>query len=149
MRAVAQRVRECSITVEGEVVAEAARALLLYVGIAHGDDQSDVQYIADKAANLRVFRDSAGKMNLSVLDLGYDIVVISQFTLYGDVRRGRRPSYDAASNPDHAEQLYRRTIEELRARGVSTQEGRFQAVMDVRYVNEGPVTILLDSKKQF
>ena len=149
MRAVAQRVRDCSVVVDDETVAAVARGLLVYLGVTHKDTRQDAEYLAEKIVNLRVFADAQGKMNRSVAELGYEIVVVSQFTLYGDVRRGRRPSYDAAARPEQARELYQAVIDALAARGVPTFGGRFQARMEVSCVNEGPVTILIDSQKQF
>ncbi len=149
MRAVAQRVRDCSVSVAGRAVSSIAKGLLVYLGISRNDTGRDAEYVAEKLANLRIFPDTQGKMNLSVLDLDYDILVVSQFTLYGDVRRGRRPSYDGAAAPDVAQTLYLELLAALSTRGIHTLGGEFQAVMDVHYVNEGPVTILIDSQKQF
>jgi len=149
MRAVAQRVRDCTVSVADRTVSSITKGLLVYLGISHNDSDKDTAYVAEKLANLRIFPDTQGKMNLSVLDLDYDILVVSQFTLYGDVRRGRRPSYDAAAAPEVAQRLYLELLESLSARGIHTFGGEFQAIMEVRYVNEGPVTILIDSQKQF
>ncbi len=149
MRAVVQRVRDCSVTVADEVVARIEKGLLVYLGVTHEDSGKDAAYIADKVPNLRIFPDDSDRMNLSAADLGYSVIVVSQFTLYGDVRKGRRPSWDAAARPEHAEKLYLETIDALNARGIPTFGGRFQAKMQVAYVNEGPVTILVDSQKQF
>lgn len=149
MRAVVQRVRDCEVAVADERVAAIGKGLLVYLGVTHADGPGDADYIAEKVVNLRIFPDAADKMNLSAADLGYSVIVVSQFTLYGDVRRGRRPSWDAAARPEHAEKLYLATIDALNARGVPAFGGRFQAKMQVAYVNEGPVTILIDSQKQF
>lgn len=149
MRAVVQRVRECSVTVDGDLISSIDRGLLVYLGVTHTDTTTDVEYMSDKIANLRIFPDVEGKMNLSMIDLDYEVMVVSQFTLYGDVRRGRRPSYDSAARPDHAERLYERVLDSLSQHGLPARGGKFQAKMDVRYVNDGPVTILIDSQKQF
>jgi len=149
MRSVVQRVRECSVSVDGEIISSIRSGLLVYLGVTHEDNEKDAEYIAEKVVNLRVFPDELGKMNLSAADLGREIIVVSQFTLYADVRKGRRPSYDSAARPEHAQSLYELVIRMITERGLSTCGGKFQAKMDVRYVNEGPITILIDSKKQF
>ncbi|HUX50137.1 MAG TPA: D-aminoacyl-tRNA deacylase [Spirochaetia bacterium] len=149
MRAVVQRVRECSVSVDSEEISSIRLGLLVYLGVTHNDNEVDAGYIADKVANLRVFPDDDGRMNLSAVDLGREIIVVSQFTLYGDVRKGRRPSYDSAARPEHAQALYNLVLTMISERGLSTYGGKFQAKMDVRYVNEGPITILIDSQKQF
>ncbi len=153
MRAVVQRVSEASVTMvrEGEeqLCGSIARGLLVYCGVGEGDTDEDARYLADKVANLRIFMDSDEKMNLSVLDIDGDVLVISQFTLLADARKGRRPSYSGAADPAEALRLYEAFIEMLRAKGIRVQTGRFQEIMRVRYTNEGPVTILLDSRKVF
>ncbi len=149
MRAVVQRVSRAQVTVDGEIVGEIGRGLLVLLGIAATDAESDADYLADKIAGLRIFEDDHEKMNLAVAEVGGAILVISQFTLYGDVRRGRRPSFDAAAPPQQARLLYEYFVERVRALGFHCETGRFQATMQVELVNEGPVTILLDSGKTF
>ena len=149
MRAVIQRVKRCRVSVGGETVGEIGAGLLVLVGVAQNDTQAAAQYLADKVAGLRVFEDAEGKMNRSVAEAGGAVLVVSQFTLYGDVRRGKRPSFDAAARPEHARRLYEYFVERLRAAGLPCQTGRFQEMMDVELVNDGPVTILLDSEKTF
>jgi D-aminoacyl-tRNA deacylase len=149
VRGVVQRVRECSVTVDERIVGSIRRGLLVYVGVASDDEEADATYLADKVARLRIFEDEAGKMNKSVLDLELEALVVSQFTLCADTRKGRRPSYNNAAPPEKAVPLYEQFIGALRSVGLRVAQGEFQARMDVTYVNEGPVTILLDSKKQF
>ena len=149
MRAVIQRVRECRITNEGAVSGEIDDGLLVYLGVCNGDDETDSEYLSDKTANLRIFLDTAGKMNHSAVDLGKEVIVVSQFTLCADARKGRRPSYANAADPSLAEQLYLHFISALRNTGLKVEEGVFGGMMDVTYTNFGPVTILIDSKKAF
>jgi D-tyrosyl-tRNA(Tyr) deacylase len=149
MRAVLQRVAEAAVEVERDVVARIGPGLLALLAVGREDGEADADYLADKTAHLRVFPDEQGQMNLSVLETGGEVLVVSQFTLYGDCRRGRRPGYSAAAAPETAERLYRVYVEHLRQRGVRVQQGVFRAMMDVSLVNRGPVTILLDSRKQF
>jgi D-tyrosyl-tRNA(Tyr) deacylase len=149
MRAVVQRVEDCSVAVEGRVTGRIDRGLLVYLGVGQGDGQEDLAYVADKVSHLRIFPDAQGKMNLSVADLGLSILVVSQFTLYGDARNGRRPSYSSAAEPQKARELYLRLIQELRSRGFTVGEGEFAASMEVSSRNIGPITILLDSRKLF
>lgn len=149
MRAVIQRVNKSSVTVDGNVVGEIGNGLLVLLGVGHGDDTKDLEYIVDKILNLRIFQDENDKMNLSVLDIKGEILVVSQFTLYGDVRKGRRPSFSQSAHPDIANRLYEEFIESVRDRGIKVQHGVFGAHMDVELVNDGPVTILLDSNKIF
>ena len=149
MRAVVQRVSRASVTVEGEPVGEVARGLLVLLGVADDDTEADAGYLAEKISGLRIFEDDAGKMNLSVTENGGAMLVVSQFTLFGDVRRGKRPSFDAAARPEQAKALYEHFVERIRALGLRCETGRFQEMMDVELVNSGPVTILLDSKKLF
>ena len=149
MRAVVQRVSEASVSVDGEIVSRIGKGLLILLGVGADDTESDAEYLADKIANLRIFEDEKGKMNLSVLDVGGEAMVVSQFTLYGDCRKGRRPSFTQAARPDKAQALYSYFILRLREEGVPTREGVFQAHMKVNLTNEGPVTILLDSGKSF
>jgi D-tyrosyl-tRNA(Tyr) deacylase len=149
MRAVAQRVSEARVRVEGQVVGEIARGLLVYLGVGTGDDEAAAVYMADKIVGLRVFEDAAGKMSLDVSTVGGAVLLVSQFTLYGDMRRGRRPSFDRAMEPVAAEALYRRVGALIEARGVVVETGVFRAEMRVESVNEGPVTILVDSAREF
>ena len=149
MRAVVQRVTEARVEVAGEPVGEIGAGLLLLLGVARDDTTDDADYLADKTVNLRVFDDDEGKMNRSLLESGGAILVVSQFTLYGDVRRGRRPSYSDAAEPEKANQLYEYFVERVRSFGVRVETGVFQAMMKVSLTNDGPVTILLDSRKAF
>lgn len=149
MRAVVQRVKNCAVVVGSETVGKIASGLLVYVGFEEDDGQQDIHYLAEKILNLRIFQDDAGKMNLSVRDMGGQILAVSQFTLHADVRKGRRPSYNRAARPEVAEDLYEAFLEELRRLGTHPESGRFGARMEVSYTNSGPVTILLDSKKLF
>ena len=149
MRAVVQRVTKCRVMVAGETVAEIGRGLLVLLGVAQNDIEATADYLAEKIVGLRVFEDADGKMNRSVLDVAGEILAVSQFTLYGDVRRGKRPSFDAAASPDHARKLYEYFVGQIRAAGVRCQTGVFQATMQVELTNDGPVTILLDSGKLF
>jgi D-tyrosyl-tRNA(Tyr) deacylase len=149
MRAVVQRVSRAQVAVDGEIVGEIGRGLLILLGVGHADDEADADYLADKIVGLRVFEDENGKMNLDVATAGGGILVVSQFTLYGDVRRGKRPLFDAAAAPERARQLYEYVVARIRAAGLPCQTGRFQETMEVELVNDGPVTILLDSKKTF
>jgi D-tyrosyl-tRNA(Tyr) deacylase len=149
MRAVLQRVAKASVTVDGAVVGEVQKGWLVLLGVGQGDTEDDVAYLAEKTANLRAFPDADGKMNLSVLDVGGGALVVSQFTLYGDCRKGRRPGFTDAAPPAKADALYQLFTERLRNAGVTVATGRFQTHMDVALVNDGPVTFLLDSGKQF
>ena len=149
MRAVVQRVSRCKVSVSGEVVGEIGPGLLVLLGVALGDTEAAADYLADKITGLRIFEDAAGKMNLAVTDVKGSVLVVSQFTLHGDVRRGKRPSFDAAARPEEARRLYEHFVSKVRAAGVRCETGRFQEMMDVELVNAGPVTILLDSEKTF
>lgn len=149
MRAVVQRVSTASVAVEEQVVGEIGPGLLVLLGVSSGDAPTDADYLADKIAGLRVFEDAAGKMNRSVTDIGGAILAVSQFTLLGDARRGKRPSFDAAARPERARELYDSFVAQIRRRGLRCETGRFQATMSVSLVNDGPVTILLDSAKSF
>jgi len=135
--------------VNGSVTGEIGMGLLVLVGVGHEDDHDELDYMVEKIAGLRIFEDGDGKMNRSVRDIGGSILAVSQFTLYGDVRRGKRPSFDGAAPPQRARQLYDAFVEKIRAAGLRCETGRFQEMMQVELVNEGPVTILLDSKKLF
>ena len=149
MRAVVQRVSHAQVTVNDEVTGKIGRGLVVLLAVAHTDTESDADYLADKVAGLRIFEDEAGKINLAAADVNASLLVISQFTLYGDVRRGKRPSFDAAAPPEHARTLYEYFVERIRATGLVCETGRFQEMMQVELVNDGPVTILLDSSKTF
>ena len=149
MRACVQRVSRALVTVEGAVVGKIQAGLLVMLGVATGDSQATVEYLSDKIVSLRVFPDVDGKMNRSLLDTGGQMLVVSQFTLLGDCRRGRRPSYTDAALPDLANSLYEAFVAAVRASGVHVECGRFRAQMNVELVNDGPVTLLLDSSKLF
>lgn len=149
MRAVVQRVSRAQVAVDGEIVGEIGRGLLVLLGVTHADNKADADYLVDKIAGLRIFEDGNGKMNLDITAVSGGILLVSQFTLYGDVRRGKRPSFDAAAAPQRARQLYEYFVERIRAAGLPCQTGRFQEMMQVELVNDGPVTILLDSAKAF
>lgn len=149
MRAVVQRVRSARVAVGDEVVGKIGPGLVVFLGVGEDDTSDDLNYVVDKVANLRVFEDDEGKMNLSALQLGLDILVVSQFTLWGDCRRGRRPSFIRAAPPEKAVRMYEEFIEKLQETGLSVETGRFQAMMTVSVENDGPVTILLDSDKLF
>jgi D-tyrosyl-tRNA(Tyr) deacylase len=135
--------------VSEKIVGKIGHGLLVLLGVAQSDSEADAEYLADKIVGLRIFEDESGKMNLDTASIGGQILVVSQFTLYGDVRRGKRPSFDAAASPERARQLYGYFVERIRATGIPCETGRFQEMMQVELVNEGPVTILLDSSKMF
>ena len=149
MRAVVQRVSRAKVSVNEWMAGEIGLGLLVLLGVGRDDSESDVNYMAEKVAGLRIFDDVDGKMNRSVTDVGGSVLVVSQFTLYGDVRRGKRPSFDAAAPPEAARRLYELFVARIRAAGLRCETGRFQEMMQVELVNEGPVTILLDSGKSF
>jgi len=149
MRAVVQRVSRARVTVNRWTSGEIGLGLLVLLGVGQQDTELDATYLAEKIAGLRIFEDVDGKMNRSVLDVGGSVLAVSQFTLYGDVRRGKRPSFDAAAPPEHARRLYDFFVDQIRAAGLRCETGRFQETMQVELVNEGPVTILLDSAKTF
>ena len=149
MRIVCQRVLEAKVTVNDRAVGSIGRGLLIYLGVGKGDTESDAQFIADKIVNLRIFSDEAGKMNLSVQDVAGAILLISNFTLHGDCRKGRRPDFDAAAEPVLAEQLYEKVAELIIELGVTVEKGVFGEYMHVTSINDGPVTFLLDSTKLF
>lgn len=149
MRAVVQRSGPARVEVNGEVVGAISRGLVAFVGAGRDDDERDVAYAVAKVVSLRVFPDANGKMSLALPDFGGELLVVSQFTVYGDMRRGNRPSFDDAMEPTRAESLYERFVAEARARGVTVATGRFRAAMRVFVENDGPVTILIDSKKSF
>ncbi|HEX3031563.1 MAG TPA: D-aminoacyl-tRNA deacylase [Bacillota bacterium] len=149
MRAVVQRVTRGRVTVEHEVVGEIGPGLMVLLGVGQGDGTDDARYIADKIAGLRIFEDTEGKMNLSVSEVGGAVLLVSQFTLYGDCRKGRRPGFSEAAPPEEANRLYLSVADHLRSQGLPVATGRFQADMAVDIVNNGPVTLLLDSRKSF
>jgi len=149
MRAVVQRASRARVTVTGETTGEIGLGLLVLLGVGAGDTRAEADYLAEKTIGLRIFEDAEGKMNLSVAEVGGALLVVSQFTLYGDARRGKRPSFDAAAPPQQARELYEYFVEKVRAGGLRCETGRFQETMQVELVNEGPVTILLDSGKAF
>ena len=149
MRAVIQRVNRAQVTANGEVTGKISRGIVVLIAVGTDDSKSDANYLADKIVGLRIFEDDNGKMNLAVSDIRGGILVVSQFTLYGDVRRGKRPSFDAAAPPQRARELYEYFVERIRATGLICETGRFQETMQVELVNDGPVTILLDSAKGF
>ncbi len=132
-----------------EITGEIERGLLVLLGVAHEDTEADAEYLAEKIAGLRIFEDDAGKMNLSAMDVGGAVLAVSQFTLFGDVRRGKRPSFDAAARPELARRLYEYFVERVRKLGLRCETGRFQEMMEVELINSGPVTILMDSRKGF
>ncbi|MED4603067.1 D-aminoacyl-tRNA deacylase [Paenibacillus validus] len=146
MKVVLQRSKAAQVTVDGVTVGRIDAGLVLLVGIAEGDTEQDARYVAEKVAGLRIFEDESGKMNLSVLDTGGQILSVSQFTLYGDVRKGKRPNFMAAARPETAEPLYERFNELLRDQGLKVETGKFGAMMDVSLVNDGPVTLIVESK---
>jgi D-tyrosyl-tRNA(Tyr) deacylase len=150
MKIVLQRVKSANVAVEGKPISAIGQGLVLLVGIANGDTEGDARYLAEKCVNLRIFEDDHGKMNISGLDVGAEILAISQFTLYGDTRRGRRPSFTGAAPPDQSKPLFDQFIKILRESGLQIRTGQFGAYMQVSLVNDGPVTIILDSndKKQ-
>ena len=149
MRAVVQRVSRAKVTVAGEIAGKIGLGLLVLLGVGREDSEANADYLAEKIVGLRIFEDDGGKMNRSVLDGGGAVLVVSQFTLYGDARKGKRPSFDDAAPPQRARALYEYFVEKIRAAGLRCETGRFQEMMAVELVNEGPVTILLDSAKGF
>jgi D-aminoacyl-tRNA deacylase len=148
MRILIQRVTRASVRVNGELAGEIGKGILALIGIAAGDDSEAAEYLADKLVNLRIFPDDAGRMNLSALDVNAGLLLVSQFTLYGDCRKGRRPGFDAAAAPADALRLYEYFVDRVRTNGLFTQTGVFQAHMQVELVNDGPVTFLLDSPER-
>ncbi len=149
MRAVVQRVKHAHVTVEDEKVGRIEKGLLVFLGVEKGDNEVDLNYSVDKVTGLRIFEDQNGKMNLSVRDVGGSILAVSQFTLHGDCRKGRRPSFIRAAEPDVAKWYYEQFIQKVGEMGIPVAQGVFQAKMEVTLINDGPVTILLDSKKTF
>lgn len=146
MRVVVQRSKKASVTVDGEIVGSIVKGFVLLVGVTHEDTVEDAHYLAEKIANLRVFEDEEGKMNLSILDYGGEILSISQFTLYGDCRKGRRPNFMDAARPEHAVTIYEALNASLQEKGFKVETGKFGAMMDVQLINDGPVTLILESK---
>jgi D-aminoacyl-tRNA deacylase len=149
MRAVLQRVSRARVSVGDETTGEIGNGILVLLGVSRGDSETEALYLLDKTLNMRIFEDAEGKMNLSLLEVGGELLVVSQFTLYGDARRGRRPSFIEAAAPDEANRLYEFFVDAARRQLARVATGRFQAMMDVELVNDGPVTILLDSAKTF
>lgn len=149
MRAVVQRVSRASVKVDGQTVGQIDTGLLVLLGVAQDDNEADADYLAEKIPGLRIFEDADGKMNLSVIDIKGAILAVSQFTLFGDVRRGKRPSFDSAARPELAKTLYEYFVDRVRLTGLRCETGTFQAAMKVELANEGPVTLMLDSKKTF
>ena len=149
MRAVIQRVERASVSVEGEIRGQIGAGFLVLIGVEEGDGDADFRYIAEKVPNLRAFEDEQGKMNRSLLDVGGELLAVSQFTLLGDARGGRRPSFITAARPETADPMYERLVADWRARGIRVETGVFGAHMKVSLVNDGPVTILLDSRRRF
>jgi D-tyrosyl-tRNA(Tyr) deacylase len=149
MRAVLQRVSQADVQVDRRVTGAIKQGILVLLGVAQGDDDSDVDYLVDKMINLRIFEDSDGKMNLSLLQIGGKVLAVSQFTLLADCRKGRRPGFSAAAAPQEADALYQTFVARVRQRGVEVECGVFQADMQVSLINDGPVTLLLDSRKEF
>lgn len=149
MRAVIQRVERASVSVEGEIRGQIGAGFLVLIGVEEGDGDADFRYIAEKVPNLRVFEDEQGKMNRSLLDVGGELLAVSQFTLLGDARGGRRPSFITAARPETADPMYERLVADWRVRGIRVETGVFGAHMKVALVNDGPVTILLDSRRRF
>ena len=145
MRAVVQRVSQCSVDVDGEIVGSIGPGLLVLLGVAKGDEPSAADYLAGKIVNLRIFEDDQGKMNRSLLDVQGEMLVVSQFTLLGDCRKGRRPSFIQAASPEIADRLYLQFVESVREKGLHVETGRFQAMMAVKLINDGPVTLVLES----
>jgi D-tyrosyl-tRNA(Tyr) deacylase len=149
MRAVVQRVSHAQVTVQGRVTGKISRGIVVLLAVGNADTKADADYLADKIVGLRIFEDENGKMNLAVSDIRGGILIVSQFTLYGDVRRGKRPSFDEAAPPQRARELYEYFVERIRATGLACETGRFQETMQLELVNDGPVTVLLDSAKTF
>ena len=149
MRAVVQRVKSAKVEVEGNIIGNIERGLLVLLGVEDNDNMDDINYLADKICNLRIFEDKNEKMNLSAIDIKGSLLIVSQFTLYGDCRKGRRPNFMAAARPEFAEELYNKFVDECKKYITRVETGKFQAVMDVTLINDGPVTLLIDSKKAF
>ena len=148
MRAILQRVSHASVTVEGDVIGSIGQGLLVFLGCGEGDTRDDLEYLVDKLIHLRIFADEEGRMNHSLVDVGGEMLVVSQFTLYADTSRGRRPSFVKAMKPGPAEALYEDFVDHVAAQGIDVETGKFGAMMDVDLVNDGPVTIALDSRSE-
>lgn len=149
MRAVVQKISRSQVTVDGELTGKTGPGLLVLLGVTHDDTEKDAEYMADKLVNLRIFEDENEKLNLSLIDVGGEMMAVSQFTLYGDCRKGRRPGFTEAARPEPADKLYQYFVQKVRDMGINVETGRFQTHMMVELVNDGPVTILVDSKKLF
>ncbi len=149
MRAIVQRVKESKVEVKGNTVGVIGPGLLVFLGVGEGDSKKDCDYLADKIAHLRIFSDEKGLMNLSLIDTGTSVLVVSQFTLWGDCRKGRRPSFSKAAGPERAKELYGHFVGLLRKKSIHVETGQFQEMMDVYLINDGPVTLMLDSAKNF
>ncbi len=149
MRAVVQRVTKGAVTVEGQTVGSIGPGMVILLGVGNDDTEKDVEYLAEKIINLRIFEDNQGKMNLSLLEVQGEALVVSQFTLYGDCRKGRRPNFGGAASPEKGEEYYHKFVELLKSRGVKVATGTFRAYMTVEIINDGPVTFILDSNKIF
>ena len=149
MRAIVQRVKNAQVSVDGKITGQISAGLLVYLGVGKDDNESDAAFIAEKIINLRIFPDSNDKMNLSVKDAIGQVLVVSNFTLFGDCRKGRRPGFDLAAEPEIAERLYEKVVELIKAEGIDVQKGIFAAYMDVTASNDGPINFLIDSKRQF
>ncbi len=145
MKAVVQRVRESSVTVEGKIISSIGKGLLVLLGVAEGDGEKEAVYLADKIVHLRIFEDENGKMNRSLLDIHGEMLVVSQFTLLGDCRKGRRPSFIQAAGPENANTLYEYFVSKVRETGIAVQTGQFRAMMDVALINDGPVTLIVEN----
>ncbi len=149
MRAVIQRVKRASVDVNGITTGSISKGIVIFLGIHRHDEAKEIGWMAEKILNLRIFPDPDGKMNISLADINAEMLIVSQFTLYGDCRKGRRPGYSEAAPPEIAEPIYNRFVDEVRNKGINAATGKFQAMMDVTLVNDGPVTLLLDSEKNF
>jgi len=149
LKALLQRVTGASVSIEGEVVGRIGQGLVVFVGVAEGDTEKDVQYLVQKTAGLRIFADDEGKFNLSALDIGGEVLLVSQFTLMADTKKGRRPSFTGAAPPEQAEALFERFVGQARSTGLKVETGRFRQYMQVEIHNDGPVTIMLDSREKF
>ena len=146
MKVVVQRAKDAQVTVEGDVVGKIKAGVMVLVGITHDDTEADAEYLAEKIAHLRIFEDESGKMNSSLLDIEGEVLSVSQFTLYGDCRKGRRPNYMNAAKPDYANKLYEMFNQKLKEKGLHVETGTFGAMMDVQFTNDGPVTLIIESK---
>ena len=149
MKALLQRVTGASVSIDGEIVGRIGQGLVVFVGVAEGDTEKDVEYLVQKTAGLRIFADEEGKFNLSALDIRGELLLVSQFTLLADTKKGRRPSFTGAAPPERAEELFERFVEQAQATGLKVETGRFQQYMQVKIHNDGPVTIMLDSRDKF